>query len=218
MKTLTAWSYSRWQTYEQCPLKAKLKFIDKLPEPSSPPMERGSAIHKLAENYVRGDIKKLPPELKLMKGKFKDLVKAEALAEEQWCFTRKWEVTGWFDANAWLRIKVDALNPNLKTRTLLIVDHKTGREKPDHMAQLSLYAMGGFIKHTDMEVVDAQLWYLDSGVPRSMLFKRSELPALKKDWTGKTKAMLSDTTFAPRPGNYCRWCHFSKAQGGPCKY
>ena len=43
------WSYSRLTTWEQCPLKAKLKYIDGLKEPGSPAMDRGTAIHKDAE-------------------------------------------------------------------------------------------------------------------------------------------------------------------------
>lgn len=217
IQKITAWSYSRWQTYEQCPLKAKLKFIDKKQEPSSPPMERGTAIHKMAEDYVKGVVKKLPVELKLLASQFKTLAKFKASAEEQWCFNSKWENADWFGSDAWLRIKVDAIDHRPKDK-IAIIDHKTGREKDDHTDQLSLYAMGSFLKYEEVEIVTAQLWYLDSGNIKEETFKREDLLKLKREWIKKTKPMLNDTTFAPKPSNACRWCHFRKENGGPCKF
>ena len=70
IKPLTSWSFSRYQDYKSCPAKAKYKHIDKLKEPPSPAMERGAAIHNLCEQYVRGTLAKLPPELKLFKDEF----------------------------------------------------------------------------------------------------------------------------------------------------
>ena len=46
---VTAWSYSRYADYTQCPLKFKLKHIQRLPTKGSPAMDRGSAIHKEGE-------------------------------------------------------------------------------------------------------------------------------------------------------------------------
>ena len=38
-------------------------------------------------------------------------------------------------------------------------------------------------------------------------------------WFAKaSSALLTDTLFAPRPGPYCRWCHFRKENGGPCTF
>ena len=34
IKPLTSWSFSRYSDYKTCPLKAKLKHIDKIQEPS----------------------------------------------------------------------------------------------------------------------------------------------------------------------------------------
>jgi hypothetical protein len=41
---------------------------------------------------------------------------------------------------------------------------------------------------------------------------------LADDWEDKTRPMLNDTIFAPKPGNACRWCHWKKSNGGPCKF
>jgi hypothetical protein len=53
----TSWSFSRYSEYRQCPKKAFLHHIAKVEEPSSAPMMRGSVIGKLAEMYIRGEVK-----------------------------------------------------------------------------------------------------------------------------------------------------------------
>ena len=64
-----------------------------------------------------------------------------------------------------------------------------------------------------------EVWYLDQGKPVTQEhYVREDVPFLKLDWEQKTKAMLNDTRFAPRPGHYCRWCFFRKTNGGPCQY
>lgn len=65
------WSFSRYSAYDQCPAKAMYKFIKKLPEPPAPPLDRGSLIHKQAENFLKG----LPTPIVDEKGPFPRLGK-----------------------------------------------------------------------------------------------------------------------------------------------
>ena len=88
---VTAWSYSRYALYELCPLKFKLKHIDKIPEPGSPAMERGDRIHKGVAAYVTGASQEAPQDavahpfpaklIEELRG-FPDKV-----VEQQWGFT-----------------------------------------------------------------------------------------------------------------------------------
>jgi RecB family exonuclease len=214
---ITAWSFSRWQTYEECPAKAKYKFIDKLPEPSAPAMARGTVIHKLAEDYLKGTVKVIMPELKNYAEWFKELKPLKPLVEQEWAFDDQWKTTGWFDKNTWCRVKVDVA-AKVDT-TLFIIDHKTGRLNNGQPAQLDLYGTAGFLRVPGITHVSAQFWYLDHpAAPEEKVYEVAQLPALKKEWENNTKAMLNDTQFAPRPGNACRFCHFKKANGGPCKF
>lgn len=226
---ITQWSFSRWSTYQKCPALAKYKFIDKLPEPSSPPMERGTAIHKLAEDYTLGTLKKLPPELKLFTDEFKQLRKEKHRhIEEQWAFRRDWTECDWFDKDCWVRIKLDAAYINVKYNALIPIDHKTGKFRPEnneeYMLQLELYALAGLAKFPDVEVVSPRLWYLDSGIihpnpaEEELIYTPADKPRLIKLWNQRTKPMLHDTTYKPKPNHGCTWCTFSKAKGGPCKF
>ena len=93
IKQITSWSFSRYSTYKQCPLKLKLSAIDRIREPGNEAMARGEAIHKLAEKYIKGELRALPKELKLFADEFKKL-RAQykkktngMVVEDNWAFT-----------------------------------------------------------------------------------------------------------------------------------
>lgn len=215
---IKSWSYSRYALHTECPAKAKYKFLDKLPEPPAPAMERGNKIHKLAEDYTKGEIKKLPPELKLYKDQFEELRRSKPMVEESWTFRQDWSETTWNDWNgAWCRIKVDA--SCLDETELYVIDHKTGKPRDGYEEQLSLYALGGMLKFPHIEMVHTQLWYLDHDIePVAKSYSIKEFKDLKVGWEKRVKPMLSDTRFSPKPSHKCQWCPYSKAKGGPCKF
>lgn len=216
VQRITTWSFSRWNDYEQCPYKAKLKHIDKLKEPGSAAMDRGLAIHKLAEQFVNGGLKTLPEELQNFKEEFKALKKLGAATEQQRAFTKDWTPTGWFDSDAWCRVIVDA--SARQDKLIRIIDHKTGKVKDGLDPQLELYAIAGLILDDEAEEVRAELWFLDHGVIEERAYTIDDLPDLKRKWATRTAAMLKDTTFKPKPNDGCRWCHFRKSNNGPCRY
>lgn len=218
-KQITAWSYSRYRDYEQCPQRAKYKHVDKMKEPGSPAMDRGSAIHKMAEDYASGRLKKLPAELKNFKEQFMELKKSKPQCEQEWAFDTAWRRTDWFAREAWCRVKMDVAYELPKAKTAYGIDHKTGRYKPGTYAeQLELYLLAMLLIFPDVETVVCKLWFLDSGEEEVYEATRADLPELKATWIKRTKPMLNDKRFSPKPGNHCRWCPFSKSKDGPCKF
>lgn len=237
-KQLTSWSFSRYSDYRQCPLKCKLKHLDKIAEPKNSAMERGSQIHTLAEQYITGKLTKLPSELKLFAAEFKRL-KAQCkkkisgmVVEDNWAFTKDWDETAWNDwAKCWVRIKLDCADHE-DDETLIITDWKTGKFRPElheeYLEQLELYALAALLLYPHIQRVKPRLVYLDQGTVypaqnHELVFIRSDILKLKKLWAKRTKAMLNDKLFAPRPNNKCKWCWYGqsgKANGGPglCKF
>lgn len=214
---ITSWSYSRYACWKECPAKAKYKFIDKMKEPSAPALERGNIIHKLAEDYTLGKIKKLPPELAKFKDQFAELKKSKPQVEQTWAFKADWSQTRWDDWNGCaLRVKTDA--NCLDDDTLYVIDHKTGKLRDGYDDQLSLYAGTGMLVFPHVKEVNTQMWFLDSGDVVEKTYKVTEQKVIIADWEKRTKPMLADTRFAPKPGNHCRFCHFRKSNGGPCKF
>lgn len=232
LQKITSWSFSRWAAYSECPLKAKLKFIDKLPEPSSPALERGTALHALCEAYLRGHKRTVPKEVKPIEAQLKDLKKRGAIPEAEFAFTSEWRAVSWFDRSAWCRVKADAIIPPVLDADVLTVevhDFKSGGKlqpdgevvsKDEYPVQLRLYALAGLLTYPAAEKAHTSLIFIDHGkvVPMEDEFTSKDIKTLQKEWAVRTKKMLNDTTFKPTPGNACRWCHFRKANGGPCKY
>lgn len=216
---IRAWSYSRLSTYEECPLKAKLKYVVKMPEPSHPAMARGAAIHEEAAAYLSKEKSRVPASLKQLDNLFRALRKKEPEVELQIAFDRTWKTTEWFSSQAWLRVVVDALV--IEGPRAIVIDHKTGKIREGYDSQLDLYAAAIFSAYPEVETVEPELWFVDHGVTLPVppkKYHRDELPTLKKRWAKRALPMLSDKRFAPRAGNYCRWCHFRKSNGGPCKF
>ena len=94
-KKIKAWSFSRYDTYKQCPFKAKLRYIDKLKEPKSEAMERGSDIHKLCEDYISLPGRRLvPDDLTLFAGLLRKLRAQHKksisgmVVEDEWAFKK----------------------------------------------------------------------------------------------------------------------------------
>jgi CRISPR/Cas system-associated exonuclease Cas4 (RecB family) len=223
LKGPTAWSYSRLNTYRQCPYRYKLTVIEKRKEPESSALLRGQTIHKLAENYIKGISKSIAPELKTFTAEFKALKKFDVDAETQWAFTREWKTTEWFAYDVWNRMVIDAaalVKPKKKGSDIIlrVIDFKTGKVYGENEEQLGLYALGGMSRYPEVDAVETELWYLDQGEEKKIMFSREKVPELVEYWDKETKALFKDKTFAPRPGDHCRWCPFSKSKGGPCKY
>ena len=219
---IKAWSYSRLVDYKQCPLRAKLKYIDRASEPGSAAMDRGALIHEEAAAYVRGELKRLPNDLKLFKQEFQVLKKLNAATplavEMQWAFTDKWAPCDWFGPQAWCRMVLDVVTPHIDG-AMRIIDHNTGRNRfEEQRPQLSLYAVGGFMRYPEVNEITTEFWYTDQGELCSDIFYRKDLLKLKALWAGEVKALLRDHMFAPRPSDKCRWCHYSKAKVGLCPY
>lgn len=240
-KQITSWSFSRYLDYKLCPLKAKLKHVDKIKEPGNAAMDRGAAIHNLCEDYIKGKISRLPPELKLFKDEFAKLrkvfkkVSESMVVEDNWAFTKDWTETAWNDwVGCWVRIKLDCAHHE-EGDVMVVTDWKTGKfnsqYNEDYIEQLELYALSALILHPHLRAVKPRLAYVDHGIvfpePGSkdedaMTFVQSDVPKLKKTWATRTKAMMNDKKFAPRPNNKCQWCFYRSANkaagGGQCKF
>ena len=226
VQRMTAWSFSRFNDWKRCAKLAYFKHVLRMQEPGNAAMERGGAIGELAEKFAApgGKRMKTPPELQTFEVEFRDLQKRKVLSEEEWAYTSAWEPTGWFDKDAWCRVKVDAYHVmQHKTHGLLgtVIDYKTGKVRDYHLEQLSLYALAALLRYPELKAVEVQLWYLDQGVqlPEApKVYPASDLPKLKAEWEKATAPMLRDTRFQEKPSKACTWCHFRKANGGPCKY
>lgn len=234
---IKSWSFSRYNTYRQCPLKLKFNAIDRIREPSNAAMERGIEIHKKAEDYIKGNINRIPVELKQFTDEFKKLRAQHKkkisgmVVEDTWAFTKSWDETQWDDwVHCWLRVKLDCAHHE-DDETLVVTDWKTGKfrqQKVDeYIEQLELYALAALLLHDHIQYVKPRLVFLDLGIVHPdekvpIIFSRKDLKKLQKSWEKRVRPMMNDTRFAPRPSDECRWCFYrasNKANGGgQCRF
>lgn len=238
-----AWSYSRLADYEKCPQLFKFKVIEKRPEPGNEYMDRGQRLHSLAEVALMKPRSKIPPDLKRVAEHIQLLRALKATPEAMLTFTDQLRgKTGWFDKDAWLRVKVDATARVTYEEALTqvapeqveqgqrgqlnrlspgrwVVDWKSGQFRPERSAdQVDLYALGAFLDDPVAEFVIVSLIYVDFGRVTHAYYDSSakQLERMKAKWLKRVAAMQADTRFKPRVGPQCTWCFFSNKKGGPC--
>lgn len=229
LDTLSSWSYSVYTQYMNCPLSVCFEKIKKIrvPEPPNPAFEKGNRVHKAAEDFIAGRVKKVSSELTTANDKLTFFKKLKASTELEWAFNRDWVPTGWFAPDAWLRVKTDAcaVEPVGPPTLIHITDWKTGKVYDDHKQQRSLYALAGLelaklgnIKGaTETSEVSAEHIYTDTGQAATEHYTPKDLKPLRREWLSRIKQMMSDTRYPAKVGYKCRYCKFRKSNGGPCE-
>lgn len=216
IKRPTRWSYSSVSTYEECPSKWKYSYIDNLPWPSSAAMARGTRMHTMAEDYVKGNINFCPPEIKKIGPLMEQLKARKAKTEEVWLLDKTWTPTE-DPAQAWVKAIIDV--HHIEGDTLYVKDYKSGRMYDSHRGQLELYGIMGLLRYPEVTRVATSAVYMDDGfegMDGSII--RAMLPKMIPVWEEKAQRMMADDTWEPRPSSACRWCSYKKENGGPCPY
>ncbi len=219
------WSYSALKTFEECPYRTYIQRVKKIPEPPSPAADRGTAIHKLAERYVKGELAELPIELAKFKNSYHELralyVEAKVEVEGEWGYTIDWQPAPWMGSQTWARIKLDALVHQDET-SARVIDYKTGKKfgnEIGHAQQCLLYAIGTFFRYERLQLVQTELWYLDKGEDTKRVFTREEAMQFAPGFHRRGVLMTSCTDFAPTPSkDSCRWCPYGKGEHPECTW
>lgn len=216
-----AWSYSRYAKHTLCPLQFKLSVIDKVQEPGSAAMERGDRVHKGIAAYIIGRAPAAPPEALQHAAHVKLIEQVKAFTdkevEQQWGYTRGWQATGWFGGDTWFRSVLDA-GVMYEDMTFEDVDWKTGKRYGSNDDQMELQALSVMCRFKTVTHVTTRLAYLDTGDEEIAEFPATVKEKLIAKWERKVVPMFSDTVFAPRPNEKCRFCTFSRSNKGLCKF
>lgn len=223
-----SWSFSRLGDFEKCRAMYKIKHLDKVPEPPRPlppgktehANDRGSRVHDSAEHYVDGSGPAVS-EMKKFASEFDHLRHLHSSGivtlEQEWGHDRDWEVTPW--ASAWLRLKLDALVLASPVEAV-VIDYKTGRKfgnEVKHAQQLQLYALTTFLRYPELEIVHAELWYLDVDDITSQTFTRDQALRFKRSFNNRGVSLTSCTSWPANPNKFsCQWCPYGPDGTGHC--
>lgn len=234
-RSITAWSFSRLvEDYESCAYKAYLLHVEKRPKPArtgeagekaDAALKRGKVVHEGAEQYVRGDVAVIVPEIVTREAKLNEyrayFEQGKADVEQDWGFDRDWCTTGWFDPNVWARIKLDVFI-NLGTEGI-VDDWKTGKKfnnEVKHAQQGQLYGIGAFMRYPDLEKLKVRFTYVDHApsTDTEREYTRATLMRMLPSWNSRALAMTTATSFPAKPSKIaCRFCPFGPSNGdGSC--
>lgn len=228
---IRTWSHSRLSTFQQCKQRAKLAYVDKIPEPARPlppgktehANDRGTRVHEGAEYYVKGNVKLLP-ELLAFKPEFeklKEMYQAGMVSlEGEWAVDSEWLPVGWNDPRCWGRIKLDAM-VHVSNKHGVVIDYKTGKRSGNeikHAEQMQLYQLAAFLRYPDLEKITVELWYTDQDEIASMTYTRDQGLRFLTKFNNLALGMLSEFEFKPQPSIFaCRWCPYGPKGTGHCK-
>lgn len=212
------WSLTKLKTFEQCGAKYDYRYNQKLPDVSTPAAQRGSDIHKTLEGFIRGTVPTLTGPLEFYHG-FLSALKAAPVplqTEYRIALRRDWSScpTG---EEPWYVGYIDLF------RTVEVSAHlwdwKTGKHYPDHLEDMEVYALASLSAHPEVEVVTVTYTYVDKGQNRERIFSRQfEYDGLKEKWAARVEKMEKATQFIPNPQFLCRYCPYSRGNGGPCQF
>lgn len=229
---INAWSYSRLQVGEACGYRARLAYIDKVPEPTRAvlpaaqeyPDERGARIHTAAERFVLSDTSTLAPELaKHFAPEFHKLRALHTMGvvtcEQSWEYDDAWRPLaplGAFPSGSWspefatrffkiwVRIKLDA-SVFLSPTEAVFIDYKTGRRfgnEVKHGEQMQLYQLGAFLKYPTLQRATTELWYLDQNERAAQTFTRAQGLRFLRGFNARGIAFTSMSDFTPQPNQH----------------
>lgn len=218
---INAWSFSSLQVFEKCPQQAKLKYVDKIPEPQNEYASRGVNVHDAAEAYVRGETEALASELFSFRSEL-DAVRrlyaeGKVTVEQEWAHDAEWVATAWRDKSTWVRIKLDIF-VHMSETAGLVVDLKTGRKSGNelkHAEQGQLYAAAAMLRFPKLQTVVVEFWYVDKDELTRSTYTRAQCEKFLASYTRRGDRMTTATSFPAKPSIFnCKWCPYRPEEVG----
>jgi len=214
-----AWSYSAVSSHAKCPLQFRFRRIDRLPEPPSEAMSRGTVIHADLSDYINtGNFPDTSTVSQLWRPFLDGLRALGARSELQVAFDKDWvALPAWYGEAVHARVVFDAMHH--VDKSAFVTEFKTGKVYPEHVQQGRLYCLAALMLQPEAEEASCQIVYIDQGPgTKRPIFtqQRSAVPQLLREFEDFSKDFLNDTIYPARPGYHCNWCAYSKAKGGPC--
>jgi CRISPR/Cas system-associated exonuclease Cas4 (RecB family) len=213
------WSYSRLSCYEECPKQFWYRYVENVPSsrPSSPATERGSAIHKTAEEYLLDVHKVYPPELQKVAGHAMLLKSKGAKPEVKLAVKEDWTPTDYDSSDAYFRAIIDI--HYVEGNVGHIQDWKTGKVYDSHKVQLETYVAIAAAHYPEATEFRSRCVYIDQGVVSTPTVTPADrIKPIRLLLDGRIKNAESDTVYPTRANPNCKWCGYSKRHGGPCPH
>jgi len=203
-------SYSSIKLYENCPLRYfRQRVVKDVIDEGGEASKHGERIHAFLENRLKENTV-LPQEIahyeplcasveRISKG-------GELYIEQELVLSENLTPTGWWDADAWLRSKLDILVINGKVAN--VMDWKTGKRKADFF-QMQLFAAQVFKHYPEVQSVRTSLVWLKDMAMDTETYHRGEVNAIWADIMKRIQRIYSSLehdNWPAKPSGLCRYC------------
>lgn len=205
-----AHSYSAIKMYENCPFRYyRQRVVKDVVDEGGEASRYGERIHKFLEDRLNG-IQELPREVLAYEPLCLAVQRAVGdgtlYIEYELALNEDLKPTGWWDADAWLRSKLDVLVVN--GEKAVVMDWKTGKRRPDKF-QMELFAVQVFKHFPEVNEVKCSLvWLKDMSLDTSV-YKREDSNRIWADVMARVRRIhqsLEHDTWPARPSGLCRYC------------
>ena len=166
------------------------------------------------EDYLEGSLT-LSHEMLRFRDFLDVLRKYQAEPERKWAFNQDWVQVDFEDKeNGMIRGILDAIS--LVDGVLEVYEWKTGRKYPDHAQQRILYGLAGLLMYPEVEKCLVTTLYIDTGEKPYTEMLRSSIGEYKWIWERKVNQCQPPQPYTMRPNWKCKFCEYSKRNGGKC--
>lgn len=214
------WGWSKLDTYRGCPRRFYYQYVEKLPSGKpGPALVRGARIHDDLDMYVKKWDSKLPAEAIKWKDYVDGLRDQPSVTGEQGLgFDKDWtQLPDWFQPSTWLRVKIDAWYTD--GGMVKIVDWKTGKYRVPSSDQLKLYAAAASSMVPDATTFVVEMPYIDQHPKKyTAEYTKADIPMIKKDFENEVAVIYRTESWPTKPSRACRYCPYSRHNGGPCEF
>lgn len=205
-----AHSYSAIKLYENCPLRYyRQRVVKDVVDQGGEASKHGERIHEFLEKRLAENTQ-LPQEAE----RYEPLcVSVEKIAksgtlyvEKELVLTDELKPTGWWDADAWLRSKLDVLV--VVGDTAVVMDWKTGKRRVDFF-QMQLFAAQVFKHYPQVQMVKTSLVWLKTMEMDTEIYSRINTNDLWQDILSRIQMIyksLDNDNWPAKPSGLCRYC------------
>jgi hypothetical protein len=210
-----SWSYTRKKEFNICRRRYHhLSVLKDYKQPKTPELAEGDHIHAAFQRRVEKGLP-MPTAFDYLTEWGHEAAKVihakqKVFCEKQVSLNKELQKVGWYDPDAWFRIKIDNLKlfpwDSKNSWAALVIDYKTGVPK-DELEQLALYAMCVFILYPEVTAVRTEYWWTKTMDKTVEIFKRGDL----EDFTRIMFEEAAEMEEAHRTNN------FPPTRNGLCK-
>lgn len=234
-RKIMALSHSRLNDFNQCPLKFKLKYIDKHPafqmddSNKSAHLVRGTNIHAALEKYLikrkAGEPANFEPSKNLpevnttvpLLEKYINFFGLDNMhPERQICVDANWGQQDWFSKQAYYRAIFDVIG--VGKDIAFVGDYKTGKfadyTPPSGYGQLELSAAIS-LSIFDVEKVNTMYLYVDHKQTVTKEYTQKDKGRIIAHFVEEHQKVNAEENYDAKKNTFCRWCEASKDE---CSY